>query len=202
MTFRARVGEMRGRVVTSFLAVLIAAGCAGNPAPAPPSSAAHAPPQAAQRLPAKPWLNMPDTASGNIPKLLSQTGAFASVQKLEPAKTLLPYDLVLAFWSDGAVKTRYAAIPEGKVAFSPNDDWKFPPGTVFVKTFELPTDATQPRVQRRLETRLLVIDRNGAPYGVTYKWRADLSDADLVAATGAHEDITIRDASGTHRQTW
>jgi len=145
---------------------------------------------------------MPDTASGNIPTLLSQTGAFASVRTLEPAKTLLPYDLVLAFWSDGAVKTRSVAIPDAKVAFSPNDDWKFPPGTVFVKTFELPTDAAHPRVKQRLETRLLVIDRNGAPYGVTYKWRPDLSDADLVPAEGAHEDITIRDAKGTHVQSW
>lgn len=145
---------------------------------------------------------MPDTASGNIPSRLSQTGAFAAVRQLTPAKTVLPYDLVLAFWSDGAVKTRSVAIPEGKVAFSPTGDWKFPPGTVFVKTFELPTDAKQPQVKQRLETRLLVIDRNGNPYGVTYKWRADLSDADLVAAEGLHEDVTIRDAAGTHVQSW
>jgi uncharacterized repeat protein (TIGR03806 family) len=146
---------------------------------------------------------MPDTAGGSIPRLLSQTGAFESVKQLETAKTLLPYDLVLAFWSDGAAKTRAVAIPEGKVAFSATGDWKFPPGTVFVKTFELPTDTTQPQVKRRLETRLLVIDRNGAPYGVTYKWRDDLSDADLVAAEGLHEDVTVRDAKGgTRVQSW
>jgi uncharacterized repeat protein (TIGR03806 family) len=145
---------------------------------------------------------MPDMASGRIPALLSQTGAFADVRRLAPAKTLLPYDLVLAFWSDGAAKTRYVAIPEGKVAFSPTGEWTFPPGTVFVKTFELPTDATQPTVKRRLETRLLVVDRNGGVYGASYKWRPDLSDADLVAAAGLHEDITIRDANGTHVQSW
>jgi uncharacterized repeat protein (TIGR03806 family) len=192
---------MRGRVVASLLAVLVA-GCAGNPAPSQPSSAAHASPRAAQRLPAKPWLNMPDTASGSIPLLLSQTGAFAALRQLEPARTLLPYDLVLAFWSDGAVKTRFVAIPDGKVAFSPTGDWTFPPGTVFVKTFELPIDAKQPHLTRRLETRLLVMDRNGGVYGVTYKWRADLSDADLVAAEGLREDITIRDVGGTHVQSW
>jgi uncharacterized repeat protein (TIGR03806 family) len=153
-------------------------------------------------MPAKPWLNMPDTASGRIPPLLSQTGAFAALRQLEPAKTLLPYDLVLAFWSDGAVKRRFVAIPEGKVTFSPTDDWTFPPGTVFVKTFELPTDASQPKSTRRLETRLLVIDRNGGVYGVTYKWRADLSDADLVAAEGLHEDVTVRDVGGTRVQSW
>ncbi len=146
---------------------------------------------------------MPDTASGRIPVLLSQTGAFAASRQLEPARTLLPYDLVLAFWSDGAEKTRYVVIPpDGKVAFSPTGDWTFPPGTVFVKTFELPIDATQPHLTRRLETRLLVVDRNGGVYGVTYKWRADLSDADLVAAAGLRENITVRDAAGTHVQSW
>ena len=149
----------------------LAAGCAGNLPPAPSSSTPYS----------QPFLNMPDTASGNVPALLSQTGAFSAVRhSLAPAKTLLPYDLVLAFWSDGAAKSRYVAIPAGgKVAYSPTGDWKFPPGTVFVKTFELQN--------RRLETRLLVIDRNGNPYGVSYKWRDDLSDADLVAADGLHE---------------
>jgi uncharacterized repeat protein (TIGR03806 family) len=195
---------MRGRVLAGWL-LIVAAGCAGNPPPSQPGTAAYSEaPASQQRLPAKPFLNMPDTASGNIPALLSQTGAFSAVRKrLSPAETLLPYDLVLAFWSDGAVKSRYVAIPEGgKVAFSPTGDWKFPPGTVFVKTFELPTDATQPQLKRRLETRLLVIDRNGGVYGVSYKWRDDLSDADLVAAEGLHEDVTIRDAKGTHVQSW
>lgn len=192
---------MRGRVVTGVLAVLVA-GCAGNPAPSQPSPAAQAALQATKRVPSKPWLNMPDTASGNIPALLSQTGAFSSVRDLRPTSTLLPYDLVLAFWSDGAVKARFVAIPDAKVGFSPTGDWKFPPGTVFTKTFELPTDATHPNEKRRLETRLLVVDRDGGVYGVTYKWRPDLSDADLVAAEGAHEDVTIRDAKGTHVQSW
>jgi mono/diheme cytochrome c family protein len=74
---------------------------------------------------------------------------------------------------------------------------------VFVKTFELPIDARQPQSKRRLETRLLVMDRNGGVYGAVYKWRADLSDADLVAAEGLYEDVTIRDAAGgTHVQSW
>ena len=192
---------MRGGVLGCVLAALVA-GCAGNPAPSQPGSATHASPSSAPRAPAKPWLNMPDTATGSIPALLSQTGAFTNLRQLEPAGTLLPYDLVLAFWSDGAAKTRFVALPDAKVGFSPTGEWTFPPGTVFVKTFELPTDTKQPDVKRRLETRLLVVDRTGGVYGVTYKWRDDLSDADLVAPEGLHQDVTIHDANGTRLQSW
>jgi uncharacterized repeat protein (TIGR03806 family) len=163
--------------------------------------------QAGGRVPTRPYLNMPDTVQGKLPRLISQTGVFTDPRKMTPAPGLMPYDLILAFWSDGADKLRYVAIPAGKVKFSADSDWMFPHGTVFVKTFELPTDATHPQATRRLETRLLVIGRNGRPYGVDYKWRADLSDADLVAAGGQDENITIRDALGdektaTHSQTW
>ena len=154
------------------------------------------------RIAAKPYLNMPHTAEGEAPRLLSQTGAFTNVGTLAPARGLAPYDLVLAFWSDGAVKSRLVAIPEGKVAFSADGDWRFPRGTVFVKTFELATEAARPQARRRLETRLLVLDRNGGVYGVTYKWRADLSDADLVGREGVKEGIVIHDAPQPRIQVW
>lgn len=189
--------QRMSRFIPMGLAALFAVACAN--APLPPAAAA----QSVQgRQPTRPWLNMPDTAEGAMPPLLSQTGVFADLRALKPAPGILPYDLLLAFWSDGAVKTRWVAIPEGKVAFSPAGEWKFPPGTVFVKTFELPLDAARPASRRRLETRLLVVDRQGGVYGVDYKWRADLSDADLLA-TSATEDLTVRDAAGnTHVQTW
>jgi len=147
------------------------------------------------------YLHMPPLASGKIPRLLSQTGAFSSMTDLAPAKGLIPYDLVVAFWSDGADKTRWASIPAGKIKYSPTDDWYFPKGTVFVKTFELPIDAAHPAVKRRLETRVLVLDSAGGVYGVDYKWRADLSDADLLENSQT-ESISIKTAGGDVRQTW
>jgi uncharacterized repeat protein (TIGR03806 family) len=156
----------------------------------------------AARVPTPPYLRMPDSADGKIPALLSQTGVFADTASLKVSKGLIPYDLIVAFWSDGAEKTRYAAIPKGQVRFNPDAEWQFPAGTVFVKTFELPIDDAHPAHTRRLETRLLVRARNGGVYGVDYKWRADGSDADLLTGSRT-EAIPIRAANGEVRtQSW
>lgn len=186
--------------VICLLAALLAGG-ADQARGLPVSQPGGAQPAGA-RVPTKPFLNMPERAAGHMPRLLSQTGAFANVRTFAVAPGLMPYDLVISFWSDGAEKSRFVAIPDGKVKFSPEGEWTFPRGTVFVKTFELPTDAARPQARRRLETRLLVLTGAGGVYGVTYKWRADLSDADLVGPQAVNEKIAIHDASGAHSQTW
>jgi uncharacterized repeat protein (TIGR03806 family) len=156
----------------------------------------------ASRTAPVPYLRMPHTADGNIPSLLSQTGAFSDTRNLAPSPGLIPYDLVEAFWSDGANKQRFVAVPNGKIKYSATGDWIFPPGSVFIKTFELPIDDANPGVKRRLETRLLVRDSNGGVYGADYKWRPDNSDADLLSASQT-EVIPIKSAGGEVRnQTW
>ena len=155
------------------------------------------------------FLNMPTLSSGSLPAQLSLTGVFSNTPAMIPTNGLIPYDVNTPLWSDGALKTRYLAVPnhgspltpDEQITFDPNYPWSFQPGTVFVKTFELNTDTTNPNVRRRLETRLLVRDINGAVYGVTYKWRADNSDADLLASS-LTENITITNASGSTTQTW
>ena len=150
-----------------------------------------------------PYLRMPATPTGSVPKLLSQTGAFKDVRHLVPSDGLIPYDLIVPFWSDGAQKLRWIAVPKGKIGFSPTGEWVFPAGTVFVKTFELPTDARDPAAKRRLETRLLMVQGGGLVYGVVYKWRADLSDADLLPESSLTESVPVVNGAGeTHSQTW
>ena len=109
----------------------------------------------------KAYLLMPWLGGGALPPRLSQTGAFKDTPRMVVADGLIPYDLILPFWSDGAVKSRWISVPRGKIQFSPTGEWVFPRGTVFVKTFELATDETHPEVRRRLETRLLVCDPDG-----------------------------------------
>jgi mono/diheme cytochrome c family protein len=52
-----------------------------------------------------------------------------------------------------------------------------------------------------LETQLLVCDSQGGVYGVTYKWRPDNRDADLLT-TGLNEDILVTNAAGVSARTW
>ncbi len=137
-----------------------------------------------------------------MPKLVSQTGVFADLTNLAPARFLIPYAVNSPLWSDGAVKTRWFTIPtDTTIHFSQNGEWTFPAGSVFVKHFELPVDDTNPKILHRLETRILVRDTNGYVYGASYKWRADNSDADLVTA-GLTEPIAIKTATGTRTQNW
>src|SRR4029453_8017279 len=164
------------------------------------------------RTPIGPYLNNtmpPYDGAFPLPAVLSATGAFSDVQNVVPSEGLIPYAPNSPFWSDGALKERWMAVPndgppynpDEKIGFAPTGDWSFPNGTVFVKEFELVVnELTQEK--KRLETRLLVRDENGAAYGVTYKWRADNSDADLLP-DGLNEDIPIVTATGETRiQTW
>jgi uncharacterized repeat protein (TIGR03806 family) len=171
-------------------------------AAASPSCARPAPYGLTSRIETKAYLQMPPLGDGKIPLRLSETGAFSDTANLIPGAGLIPYELIVAFWSDGADKSRWVAVPSGKIAFAPTGEWSFPAGTVFVKTFDLPTDAANPGVKRRLETRLLVRDSAGGVYGAVYKWRKDGSDADLLT-TSETEDIPVRSANGElHPQTW
>jgi uncharacterized repeat protein (TIGR03806 family) len=161
------------------------------------------------RVPVAAFLNMPATNTGPMPALLSQTGAFGDTPNLTPIDGLIPYSVNVPLWSDSAVKTRWMSVPNNgvpytpseQIAFAPTGEWSFPNGTVFVKHFELITDETNPSIKRRLETRLLVRDNLGAVYGVTYKWRADNSDADLLSSS-LSENIIITNASGIRTQAW
>lgn len=121
--------------------------------------------------------------SGNVqapPAKLSEIDAFEDLPNLEPAKALIPYEMNVPFWSDGAQKFRWMVIPndgvhdspEEKIVFSETEPWQFPIGSVLIKHFELGG--------KRLETRFLVHGEDSIWYGLTYKWRPDNSEADLL----------------------
>jgi len=141
-----------------------------------------------------------DETQPDFPRLLSQTGAFRDVGRLEPTAGLTPYDLRAPLWSDGAYKRRWMSLPElGAIHVEDEAPWQVPEGTVFVKHFEMQLDDNQPDLRRRLETRLLVAARGGTFYGVTYKWNADETDAEIVL-NGETERLSILDSEGVERE--
>ncbi|MCE9561985.1 MAG: PQQ-dependent sugar dehydrogenase [Planctomycetes bacterium] len=157
--------------------------------------------------------NQPD-----FPRKLSETGLFADTAKLLPEKGLIPYSVNSELWSDGATKERYIAIPgDAKIEFetvtypqpAPGSvpGWRFPDGTVMVKTFSL---ETEPGKKRRLETRLLVASNVGGTEeygdqvwsGYTYLWNDAQTDAELADIKGVDREFTLKTATGEKKQNW
>ncbi len=124
------------------------------------------------------------------PATLSETGAFSDLAGLTPAAGLVAYEPNVAFWSDYAIKSRWFAVRNtvDVLGFDPSASWGLSPGMVWVKHFNLETTRGDPTTRRRLETRFLVKTADDV-YGLTYKWRADQSDADLVTEEGLSEMI-------------
>ncbi|WP_035615382.1 LamG-like jellyroll fold domain-containing protein [Haloferula sp. BvORR071] len=129
-----------------------------------------------------------------LPATLSATGLFSNLATMTPSPKLIPYSLNAPFWSDGAIKSRWATVPNNTtISFQPQGDWNFPTGSVLVKHFDLPSSDVDANAKRRLETRVIVKKDDGTVYGATYKWRADQSDADLLDG-GLTENIPIATA--------
>jgi mono/diheme cytochrome c family protein len=137
------------------------------------------------------------------PALLSQVGAFKDLKTLEPANGLVPYEPNVSFWSDYAVKQRWFIVAKSSdtIGFNPTGNWTFPTGMVWVKNFEMEMTRGDATTRRRLETRFIVKTATGV-YGITYKWRPDGSDADLVPEGGMDEVLDIKQDGIVKKQTW
>lgn len=144
------------------------------------------------------------------PATLSATGVFSNLASLAPASGITPFSVNSPLWSDGASKQRWIAVPNDGapydasevIRFAATGEWQFPAGAVLIKHFDLPTSETDQTRRRRLETRFLVRTQSGW-YGLTYRWRADESDADLLGEGGASENVAVTLANGSTRtQRW
>jgi uncharacterized repeat protein (TIGR03806 family) len=166
----------------------------------------------------------PVAIAAPFPRKLSETGLFESTRDLKPAAGLIPYSVNAQLWSDGATKERYLAIPgDGKIEYNTVEypqpspgaprGWKFPDGTVMVKTFFMEIEKGNPASRKRLETRLLHFEKFGGTEeygdqywrGYTYIWNDEGTDAVLCDAGGVDRALTIKDKDapgGERKQTW
>lgn len=120
-------------------------------------------------------------SSTAFPTLLSQTGCVDAADATRMAQGLIPYDVNAAFWSDGAVKDRWFAIPDGTtITIDLDGEWIFPDNSVLVKNFRL--------ANKLVESRLLVKHLDGNWAGYSYEWNDNETDASLVL-NGKTKDI-------------
>jgi len=141
-------------------------------------------------------------SGGEIPDRLSETGVFTSLATLAPAAGLIEYDLNQPFWSDGASKRRFLALPDGtRIGFAATGAWSFPTGTLLVKHFELELTEGVPGSARRLETRLLVRTASGWQ-GFTYRWNPDGTDAVLLSGRETETISVSVPGGGTREQVY
>jgi len=150
--------------------------------------------------------NTATTLAKDFPKMLSETGVFASVKGHVPNAAAIPYSVNAQLWSDGAYKERFFLLPGGdsKVDYTADRGWEFPEGAVMVKSFALEREAGNAATRQWIETRLLT-KTNGKWVGYSYEWNEAQTDATLVGKEGVNHDFSIRDSAadgGVRKQTW
>jgi uncharacterized repeat protein (TIGR03806 family) len=115
------------------------------------------------------------------PSKLSETGCVVASNAQQAAPGMIPYAINAPFWSDGASKERWLALPDGQaITVRTDGDWDFPNRSVLMKNFRVGT--------RLIETRLLMRHPDGTWGGFTYEWNAQQTDATLLQG-GANRDL-------------
>jgi uncharacterized repeat protein (TIGR03806 family) len=108
-----------------------------------------------------------------VPTQLSATGCVVSGTPSQPASGLIEYDVGVPFWSDGADKQRWLAVPDGStIGVDADGDFQFPNGSVLMKHFRLGSTL--------VETRLFMRHPDGVWAGYSYEWDSAQNDATLV----------------------
>jgi uncharacterized repeat protein (TIGR03806 family) len=113
-------------------------------------------------------------AGRTIPTQLTATGCVSSSDPKQPAGGLIPYAPNAPFFSDGAVKARWLALPDGQriSVDQASNDFDFPNGSVLMKNFTIGSQL--------VETRLFMRHSDGNWAGYTYEWNTQQTEATRV----------------------
>ncbi len=115
---------------------------------------------------------------------------------LVPNEGVISYTVAAPLWADAAEKGRYFVIPEGSsIGFTDQNEWDYPPGSVFIKNFYFDQDRGEAEDLRIVETRLLVLEDDGNWQSYGYIWNDEQTEADQTKA-GADVYIEYLDEAG------
>ena len=146
--------------------------------------------------------------SADFPQQLSDTGLFTSMETMAPEAGVVPYEVIVERWTDGAQAKRWVAIPASGTITLGRDSGPavYPEGTVFVKHLTMPeADASKPSLP--LETQILHYEnKTWRPY--SYVWNEEKTDAVLAGTAGTDRLLqytvhaTDREGIDTDERTW
>ena len=113
-----------------------------------------------------------------------------------PVDNIFPYIISTPLFTDYALKSRFIVLPDGKkVSYISSEEFDFPVGTIFIKTFYYPADFRFPEKNWQIiETRLLVHTPEGW-IGYPYVWNTEQTDAVLEIA-GDRQKVSWIDKQG------
>jgi uncharacterized repeat protein (TIGR03806 family) len=139
----------------------------------------------------------------DIPKTISASGVFSSIESLTYSPGIIPYSINAPFWSDGAYKTRALALPDtSKIVFSRDGFWTFPAGAILVKNFFVELEEGNPDSRKIIETRFLVKHQQDEQWdGFSYLWNEEETDAVLLEG-GYHRPFNIQSGDSIKTQTY
>ena len=138
-------------------------------------------------------------APGQTFQTLAEWNLFSDIRAQEPAPGVVPYEPISALYTDYTFKRRFLWVPPGTtIGYEDEDIWRFPVGTILVKTFSYQNDMRDPaQGERLLETR--VLHRKGSGWGVhTYIYDESQSHAErevageTIQAEWIHADGKLR----------
>ncbi len=122
-------------------------------------------------------LEVPEPEPG-FPVHLSESGCFEDLPSLAAAPGVLRYDVNAPLWTDGVIKDRHLVVPpDAAIERGDDGEWRFPTGSILLKTFST--------AERPIETRVMV--RREVDWGFhTYRWNDGGTDAELL-----HDRLTV-----------
>ena len=109
-----------------------------------------------------------DVADG-MPDTLKELGLFTDGAIEHPEAGVIPFDVKVSLWSDGAKKRRFIHIPSGTTIKydKTSNRYTFPAGTALIKHF-----SRDDKNEKPLETRVIVLGDDGTWKFATYQWAA------------------------------
>ncbi|MFP6750308.1 MAG: hypothetical protein VB855_01415, partial [Pirellulaceae bacterium] len=142
--------------------------------------------------------------NSDFPRLLSQTGLFASVADQQPSAGVASFTVASHHWSDHATASYLVGVPGQEPISLEKGAFSFPEGTVLAKTLSTRTSRTESDSNRVMETQLLLY-QGGQWDAYSYAWNEEQPDAELVPAEGSQRVMKISDPAvpgGSENYSW